>query len=207
MDLAGVEQVDVASVGGNDNLTVDNLTGTDVTTVNNDLAATLGGTVPGAGVAQTTVNGTDGADGIVVSGAAGSASVSGLSATVNVVHADATRDELGIFALGGNDHVDATALKADAIQLGADGGAGDDTLLGGAGADVLRGGDGNDTVDGNQGADVAILGTGDDRCVGPGRRQRPRRGTGRTRRDAVQRLKRRRTVRRLGQRPPRALHP
>ncbi len=165
MDLASVEQVDVASVGGNDNLTVDNLAGTDVKTVTNDLAATLGGSVPGAGVAQTTVNGTDGADAIVVSGAAGSASVSGLSATVNVVHADATRDQLGIFALGGNDHVDATALKADAIELGADGGAGDDTLLGGAGADVLRGGDGNDTVDGNQGADVAILGTGDDRFV------------------------------------------
>ncbi len=165
MDLAGVEQVDVASVGGNDNLTVDNLTGTDVTTVNNDLAATLGGTVPGAGVAQTTVNGTDGADGIVVTGAAGTASVTGLAATVNIAHADPTRDELGIFALGGNDRVDATALKADAIQLGADGGAGDDTLLGGAGADVLRGGDGNDTVDGNQGADVAILGAGDDRFV------------------------------------------
>ena len=165
MDLAGLEQVDVASVGGNDNLTVDNLTGTDVTTVNNDLAATLGGTVPGAGVAQTTVNGTDGADGIAVSGAGGSSSVSGLAATVNVAHADPTRDELGIFALGGNDHVDATALKADAIQLGADGGAGDDTLLGGAGADVLRGGDGNDTIDGNQGADVAILGAGDDRFV------------------------------------------
>ena len=89
LDLAGVEQVDVASVGGNDNLTVDNLTGTDVTTVNNDLAATLGGSVPrGWSRADRTVNGTDGGDGIVVAGAAGSASVSGLSATVNVVHAD-----------------------------------------------------------------------------------------------------------------------
>ncbi len=81
------------------------------------------------------------------------------------MHADPTRDELGIFALGGNDHVDATAFEADAIQFGADGGTGDDTLLGGAGADVLRGGDGNDTVGGNQGADVAILGAGDDRFV------------------------------------------
>ena len=165
MDLVGVEQVDVASVGGNDTLTVGDLTGTDVKTVNNDLAQTLGGTTPGAGVANTTVTGTNGPDGIVVSGAAGTASVTGLAATVNVLHADAGRDELGIFALGGNDRVDATALTADAIQLGADGGAGDDTLLGGAGADVLRGGDGNDTVDGNQGADVAILGAGDDRFV------------------------------------------
>jgi Ca2+-binding RTX toxin-like protein len=75
---------------------------------------------------------------------------------VNVVHADPTRDELGIFALGGNDHVDATALKADAIQLGADGGAGDDTLLGGAGDDVLIGGPGVDTLDGGTGNNVVI---------------------------------------------------
>jgi Ca2+-binding RTX toxin-like protein len=165
MDLASVEQVDVASVGGNDNLTVDNLAGTDVTTVNNDLAQTLGGTVPGAGVAQTTVNGTDGADNIAVSGQSGSASVVGLQATVNVVHADPSRDQLGIFALGGNDRVDATVLQANAIQLGVDGGDGDDTLRGGAGPDVLRGGNGDDTVNGNQGADVAILGAGDDRFV------------------------------------------
>src|SRR5205823_8649812 len=105
------------------------------------------------------------ADSIVASGSAGAATVSGLGATVNVVHGDATRDQLGIFALGGNDRVDASALKADATKLGADGGAGDDTILGGAGADVLRGGDGNDTIDGNQGADIALLGAGDDRFI------------------------------------------
>jgi Ca2+-binding RTX toxin-like protein len=165
MDLAGIEQVDVASVGGNDALTVDDLTGTDVRTVNNDLAGTLGGTTPGAGVAQTIVNGTDASDAIVVTGSGGAATVTGLAATVNVVHGDASRDELGINALGGNDHVDASALRADALKLGVDGGTGDDTLLGGAGDDVLRGGDGNDTVDGNQGADIALLGAGDDRFV------------------------------------------
>jgi Ca2+-binding RTX toxin-like protein len=84
---------------------------------------------------------------------------------VNVVHADPTRDQLGIFALGGDDRIDARGLRADAIKLGADGGAGDDTILGGAGADVLRGGDGNDTIDGNQGADTALLGAGDDRFI------------------------------------------
>jgi Ca2+-binding RTX toxin-like protein len=165
MDLDGIEQVDVASVGGNDALTVDDLTGTDVKTVNNDLAGTAGGTTPGAGTAQTIVNGTNGADGIVAAGSGGAATVSGLAATVNVVHGDASRDQLGIFALGGNDRVDASALRADAAKLGVDGGAGDDTLLGGAGDDVLGGADGNDTVDGNQGADIALLGTGDDRFV------------------------------------------
>ena len=91
--------------------------------------------------------------------------MTGLSATVNIVHGDASRDELAIFALASNDRIDASALEADAAKLGVDGGTGDDTLLGGAGADVLRGGDGNDTVDGNQGADIALLGAGDDRFI------------------------------------------
>ena len=127
------------------------------------LAATLGGTTPGAGVAQTIVNGTDHADSIGVSGTGGAASVTGLAAQVNVVHGDTSRDQLGINALGGNDRVDASMLQADALQLGVDGGSGDDTILGGAGADALRGGDGNDFVDGNQGADIVLLGAGDDR--------------------------------------------
>ena len=165
INLDAVEQVDVASVGGNDTLTVDDLTGTDVKTVNNDLAATPGGTTPGAGNAETIVNGTSGPDSIVATGSGGSTAVTGLSATVNVVHGDASRDQLTIFALGGNDRVDASALKADAAKLAVDGGADDDTLLGGAGADVLRGGDGNDTVDGNQGADTVLLGAGDDRFI------------------------------------------
>ena len=165
MDLVGLEQVDTASVGGNDTLTVDDLTGTDVQTVNNDLAGTLGGSTAGAGVAQTIVNGTKGSDSIVATGSGGAATVTGLAAQVNVVHGDASRDQLGINALAGNDRVDASALHADALKLGIDGGVDDDTLLGGAGADALRGGDGNDVVDGNQGADIALLGAGDDRFV------------------------------------------
>jgi Ca2+-binding RTX toxin-like protein len=165
LDLVRIEQVDIASVGGNDTLTVNDLTGTDVQTVNNDLAGAVGGTSPGAGTAETIVNATDGNDNIVVAGAAGAAQVRGLTAQVNVVHSDPTRDELGIFALGGDDSIDASALPASAVKLGVDGGAGDDTILGGAGADVLRGGDGNDLIDGGGGADTVLLGAGDDRFV------------------------------------------
>ena len=43
-----------------------------------------------------------------------------------------------------------------------DGGAGNDTLLGGSGAETLLGGGGNDFVDGNQGVDTALLGGGSD---------------------------------------------
>jgi Ca2+-binding RTX toxin-like protein len=165
IDLVGIDEVGVASVGGNDNLTVDDLTPTDVKIVNNDLAATAGGTAPGAGVAETIVNGTSGPDSITASGSGGAASVTGLAAQVNVVHGDGSRDELAVNALGGDDRIDAAAVRPDAVKLGVDGGDGDDTLLGGGGADVLRGGDGNDLVDGNQGADVVLLGSGDDRLV------------------------------------------
>ena len=68
MDLNAIEEVDVASVGGNDTLTVDDLTGTYVKTINNDFAATLGGTTPGAGTAETIVNGTNRGDTIIATG-------------------------------------------------------------------------------------------------------------------------------------------
>ena len=43
-----------------------------------------------------------------------------------------------------------------------DGGAGNDTLLGGPAADTLLGGSGNDFIDGNHGADTVSLGSGND---------------------------------------------
>ena len=47
-----------------------------------------------------------------------------------------------------------------------DGGAGDDTLTGQAGNDMLTGGDGNDTLDGGAGDDVLTAGAGDDTLTG-----------------------------------------
>src|SRR5213592_5126297 len=43
MDTAGVERVDFNALGGADLVTVNDLTGTDVTSVNVDLAGSLGG--------------------------------------------------------------------------------------------------------------------------------------------------------------------
>ena len=165
MDLNGIERVDVNSLGGNDTLSVGDLSATDVRTVNHDEAAALGGTTPDAGSDQTIVSGTDGADAITASGQGGGASVSGLGATVNIAHAEASRDALTIDALGGDDRIDAQGLAADSVRLTADGGAGNDGLAGSAGADVLLGGDGNDTIDGNKGADVSQMGDGDDTFV------------------------------------------
>jgi Ca2+-binding RTX toxin-like protein len=73
-----------------------------------------------------------------------------------------TCEQLLLNANGGDDTLSCSGNLAALIQITADGGAGDDTLLGGNGADVLLGGDGNDFIDGNQGNDVVFLGAGDD---------------------------------------------
>src|SRR5262249_16937004 len=141
MDADGVETVDVNALGSADSVTVNDLTGTDVQNVNTDLAGTLGG---GDGAADKVfVEGTQRRDGVKASGSAGSATVTGLAATVTVSGAEVPADTLEIDALGGNDTVDASGLAADAISLKIDGGEGDDRLTGGAGDDVLVGGPGN----------------------------------------------------------------
>ena len=64
MDVNGLEQIDFNALGGADNITVNDLTGTDVTTVNLNLAGVLGGAA-GDNLADTvTVNGTGGDDAI-----------------------------------------------------------------------------------------------------------------------------------------------
>jgi Ca2+-binding RTX toxin-like protein len=59
----------------------------------------------------------------------------------------------------GNDKLDGTATST---RLEAEGGAGDDELIGSSIADTLSGGDGNDTIGGEKGNDVMIGGNGDD---------------------------------------------
>jgi Ca2+-binding RTX toxin-like protein len=155
MDLDGVEQVDLAAKGGADNLQVDDLAATDVRTVNSDLAT------DGA-ADKVTVNATNGDDAITASGGAGSATVTGLAATLNITGAEPANDALTINALGGTDRIAAGTLAATALQLTEDGGADNDTLLGSAGVDRQLGGDGNDAIDGKQGNDLALMGAGDD---------------------------------------------
>src|SRR5262249_47332047 len=139
MDVDGVERVDINALGGADTITVHDLTGTAVTEVNLDLAGALGGTARDGQPDTGIVNGTDGADAVVVSGGAGGVSVIGLAARVNITHSEAANDKLIIQALAGDDVVDASGLAAGAIQLTEDGGDGDDVLIGSAGNDTLLG--------------------------------------------------------------------
>ena len=156
MDVDGIEQVDLAPGAGRDALTVEDLAGTRVRTVNNDLATD--------GAPDTTiVNAADGDDAITVTGAAGRATVAGGPRTLNLRGAEAGADALTVSGRGGKDRIDASGLGAGVLKLTEDGGTGDDTLLGSRGDDVQLGGDGNDATDGNQGNDTALMGAGDDR--------------------------------------------
>jgi Ca2+-binding RTX toxin-like protein len=160
MDLNDVETIDLNALGGVDQLTVNDLTGTDLTAVNSDLAATIGGTTGDGAQDQVIVNATNGADVIVAGGAAGSASVTGLSARVAIAHAEAAQDTLTVNALGGDDVVEGSGLAADAIRLEANGGDGADILIGGAGPDTLRGEANDDVLLGGPGVDVLDGGPG-----------------------------------------------
>jgi Ca2+-binding RTX toxin-like protein len=165
MDLNGIEHIDFNARGGADNVNVGDLTGTGVTQVAIDLAATPNSGVGDGAADSVTVNGTAGSDNIQVSGTAGSISVTGLAATVNIAGAEAANDQLDIDGGAGNDTITAVGLAAGVIGLTIDGGAGNDTITGSAGADRLIGGDGNDTVIGGRGNDEAFLGNGNDTFV------------------------------------------
>ena len=91
------------ALGGADTITVNDLTGTDLTQVNLDLASPPGS---GAGDGQADnviINGTNGDDAITVGGDANGVAVVGLSAQVNIAGAEAANDRLTINTLGGDD--------------------------------------------------------------------------------------------------------
>jgi Ca2+-binding RTX toxin-like protein len=157
MDLDDVESVDFNAFGGADTITVNELSGTDVTEINLNLteAANL------AGADRVIVQGTNGDDVALVVGDANGVSVLGLAALVNITGAESINDRLTINALAGDDVVEASSLAASGIQLTADGGDNDDVLVGGDGNDTLLGGLGDDVLIGGPGTDVLDGGPGD----------------------------------------------
>jgi len=160
MDTDDVERVDFNAQGGADTIVVNDLTGTDVSEVNLNLAA-----VGGGGDAQpdtVIVLGTNGDDVNIDVGDASGVSAFGFAVVVNITNSEAANDRLVINTLAGDDVVDASGLAAGAIQLTVDGGADDDVLIGSDGDDVIAGGDGDDVLIGGLGLDVLDGGPGDD---------------------------------------------
>jgi Ca2+-binding RTX toxin-like protein len=157
-DLGDVESITISALGGADTATLNDLTGTAVTQVNLNLAGAIGGIDGDGGADFVTVNARNAPDLLPVLGNNGVVAVdggfghgSGLPYFVVLRVVEAT-DALRVNGNGGDDTIDASALQTP-VKLIADGGAGNDTLLGSHGSDAVFGGPGND---------VAFLGDGDD---------------------------------------------
>jgi Ca2+-binding RTX toxin-like protein len=162
MDLDDLEKIDVRAQAGSDHISVNDLGGTSVVTVNVDLTSAGGATDADI----VTVGGSAYDDVVTVAGDAYGVAVSGLAAGVNISGAEAAYDRLVILAGDGADVIDASVLSANGVHLTADGGKGDDVLLGGAGNDLLLGGDGDDVLLGGDGDDVLDGGAGEDILIG-----------------------------------------
>jgi Ca2+-binding RTX toxin-like protein len=112
MDTDGVEAVVDNTIGGADSVTVNDLSGTDVTKTTIDLAGTFGGAAADGAVDNVVVNGTNGDDNINIAGSGDAADVTGLATSVSVLHADTTNptDTLSINTLAGTNHVTPTGV-------------------------------------------------------------------------------------------------
>ena len=105
MDTNDVEIVDFNALDGADSVLVSDLTGTDVTRTNLDLAAALGGATTDGKVDTVVVNGTNGVDNININpNNESGVDVTGLATAVSVTHADPT-DTLTVHTLAGTDNV------------------------------------------------------------------------------------------------------
>jgi Ca2+-binding RTX toxin-like protein len=156
MDLNDTETIDFRALGGSDTITVNDLSGTDTKLVNLDLAAAGGG--PDNQPDTVVINGTAGDDVIQIVSDSTGITVLGLAAQVHIANFDAS-DRIVINGLGGDDVIVASGLTAVA-QLTANGGDGDDVLIGSPGNDTLTGGAGDDVLIGGGGQDVLDGGPG-----------------------------------------------
>jgi Ca2+-binding RTX toxin-like protein len=125
MDVDDTERVDLRALGGQDATVVNDLTGTDVTNVDIDLAPAIGGGT-GDGVADTvTVNGTNDPDNVAVAANGGVVDVTGLFTAIGISHSEVANDLLTIHGLGGDDNVVIGGGVAALIQTLVDLGGGE----------------------------------------------------------------------------------
>ena len=117
MDVNSVKQIVVQARGGTDDITVNDLTATDVRSVTVDLSATPGANVPDGAVDTVRVNGTDDADRFALTTtAAGGVQVTRKNLSVEVDNPETT-DSLVVNGLGGTDKFVADPGVSTAISL------------------------------------------------------------------------------------------
>jgi Ca2+-binding RTX toxin-like protein len=188
MDLNGVEQIDFNALGGEDNVVVNDLAGTDVKHVNVNLAGTLGGNAGDGAADSVFINGTVEIDTFDISADAGAVVVDGLAAQVRVkgfepedrvvvdgvggdvvnVNGSAANDTMVVTANAPFARVTATGFSAAVdvsgpVRLSLNGLAGDDTIS--ASGDLAALGIAL-VLDGGEGNDVINGGNGNDLLIG-----------------------------------------
>jgi hypothetical protein len=121
MDMDRVERLDLTTLGATDSLAVGDLSGTDMSVVDVDLAGPAGG--PDVAADLITVDGTDGDDEIQVRSDGGRVIVDGLAASIGLA-APELLDQLQVNALDGNDLVEVDVAVSSLITVLVDLGAG-----------------------------------------------------------------------------------
>ena len=185
ISMGKVEQIDLNTLAGTDQITIRDLSTTDVRHVNIDVGAQ-------ADLETVTIEGRTVSDSLSLTAlSSGVVNIAGLAYDVNVsnLYSTADSDTLTINALEGNDSVTASdgleaifgSTLAGANHLTINGGAGDDrligygqmngdvgndTLLGGAFDQTLNGGNGDDRIEGGAGDDNLLGGAGEDTFIG-----------------------------------------
>ncbi|SMP75586.1 Dockerin type I repeat-containing protein [Neorhodopirellula lusitana] len=174
LDIAGIEQIDINGGTGVENVTVNDVTQSELQVLNVD----LGG---GGDTDSVVVNGRSIDDQLNVTLAAGVVNVAGLEYDVNVSSAVAEPDDDRLTIMGnqGKDIITIGDNVEGTIDMTLSGGAGNDHLAAGlghtstdtilsgnAGNDFLLGGDGDDTINGGTGEDTIIGGAGLDTIDG-----------------------------------------
>ncbi len=167
MDQDNVERVELAALGGTDNIDIGDLRGTDVRELSIDLAGTLDGTAGDGAADSVSLTGSSRSELINVGGSGDDLVISGMTARTRVDNLDAS-DQVTVRGGAGNDVINAAFAPAAAGVLTLDGGAGRDTLLASASGSTLLGGAGNDLLIGNSGNDVLNAGGGRDLLLGGG---------------------------------------
>jgi Ca2+-binding RTX toxin-like protein len=159
MDLGGIERINTATLGGVDSLNVGDLTGTEASLINVNLGSD---SRPDA----LTVNGTDGADNVIVAGSpVDGVQISGLAVSIHVAGRHTPVDQLIIDGRTGDDFVDASGLAVGTAALTERGGDGSDILVGSPGNDQLFGEASDDVLVGSGGQDLLDGGPGNNTVV------------------------------------------
>ena len=161
LHMEGVERLEIRALGGADSINLDKMTGSGVSVVAVDLAATVGGKTADTNIDRILVGPENSDDAIVLTLVGTKIMIGGLDAEVSIDHAGKT-DVLQIIGGLGNDLIDASALPAGKISLELNGNSSSDTILGSAGNDRVLDVGGNDSLSLGSGNDVIDWGSGVD---------------------------------------------